>query len=356
MQSFAEKCSTVTAAKLPAKGPLVKKRPVSTLFGALQNLGLFALAGRTRYRRRSLLILCYHGVSLADEHDWRPDLYISPAHLRQHLKCLHDARASVLPLDEALSRLRAGSLPPKSVTITFDDGFYDFSQQALPLLVEFGFPSTVYLTTHYSNYRLPIHQLMLDYVFWKSRRKAVLVPQYGISTPQQISDPDTRLEAAQQVSKWMSNQMLDTKGRDEVVRGIAQKFEIDYEAFLQSRLLQIMSPVEVRCVARYGVDIQLHTHRHRMPSDRTLFKKEIDDNRRQILEYVGKNPVHFCYPSGRCSGLYANWLAEFGVRSATTCMQGLARATSDPLLLPRVMDNSLVSDARFCAAVNGVVI
>src|ERR1041385_3619509 len=89
--------------------------------------------------RRRLLILCWHGISLNDEHFWSPGLYITPALFRRRLEILAEEKYNVLPLEEAVSRLQLGSLPPRAVAITFDDGFHDFRHHAAPILAEFGF-------------------------------------------------------------------------------------------------------------------------------------------------------------------------------------------------------------------------
>ncbi len=132
----------------------------------LRSTGMFAAAARVR-RKNTLVILCYHGISLRDEHEWEGGLYITPGRFRQALQWLRDWDANVLPLQEGLARLRADSLPPRSVVITFDDGFYDFYRHAWPLLSEFGYPSTLYLTTYHTLYRLPIFNLAVNYMLWK---------------------------------------------------------------------------------------------------------------------------------------------------------------------------------------------
>jgi len=111
--------------------------------GVLRSSGVVTLVPNSRWRQERLLILCYHGISLEDEHLWRPRLYVEPQKMEQRLECLKKGKFSILPLGEALQQLRSGSLPPRSVALTFDDGTYDFFRQAYPLLRSYGFPATV---------------------------------------------------------------------------------------------------------------------------------------------------------------------------------------------------------------------
>lgn len=334
----------------------LKRRLITTAFDTMNALGAFSLAGRMSRRRQSLLILCYHGISLVDEHEWNPLLYISVERFRQRLAVLRAGAANVLPLGEALHRLKDGSLPPLSVAITFDDGFYDFSKHAVPLLKEFGFPSTLYLTTYYVKYPLPVYNLMLDYVLWKSGQPSLVFPDLGIAAPLAIRGEEARRRAVGLIRDNMENHGLDTVAKDQAVGAIADQVKVDYAALKQSRILQLMRPAEVKEVSASGIDLQLHTHRHRTPEDRSLVFKEIDENRALIREFSGKDPVHFCYPSGRYTPELMQWLREYGVASATTCKHALANRASDPMELPRLLDDSVLDQSRFSGALNGFIV
>ena len=112
---------------------------------------------------------------------------------------------------------------------------------------------------------------------------------------------------------------LSAEEKDELIIRLADAVGVDHGAILRKRILHIMTPQEVATVAADGMDIQLHTHRHRTPSDRTLFLREIHDNRQRIDAMTGSLPTHFCYPSGVYEEALLPWLTEAGVESATTC-------------------------------------
>jgi len=129
---------------------------------------------------------------------------------------------------------------------------------------------------------------------------------------------------------------------------------VDIGSMRKNRVLHLMTPAEMRRVASAGVDLQLHTHRHRLPMNRELFLAEIADNRRFLADIGQPSTDHFCYPSGAYDAAFLPWLTEAGVRAATTCDPGLATRTSQPLLLPRIIDSSSLSDVEFEGWLYGV--
>jgi peptidoglycan/xylan/chitin deacetylase (PgdA/CDA1 family) len=341
---------------VPSPHARLRKKLSSAALKTLRLIGAFDVAGASPRRRSSLLILCYHGISLADEHRWWPHLYITPEQFRQRLRFLYRSGASVLPLEEAVARLRMGSLPPRSVVITFDDGFVDYLEHAVPALQEYNFPCTLYLTTHYSDYRLPIVNLSLDYVLWKSRKSTASFPKFGIHERLPLISFEQRQAAVKRLLGYAAERGMNTLDKDELARELAHDLSVDYEQIINQRILQIMSPAEVSKTARGGIDIQLHTHRHRVPKDRLLFKREIEDNRRRIIDLTGRTPVHFCYPSGEYVPQFFEWLEQCSVQSATTCEMGLVDRESRAMQMPRVLDDSGMNILRFESVVSGLFV
>jgi len=311
--------------------------------------GLMSLARDSGWRGRRLLILAYHGVSASDEHEWDGSLYIPPTLLRSRFSALRDGNYRVLPLDEALRRLYDRTLPPRAVAVTFDDGAADFYSQARPLLEEFGYPATVYLTTYYSQYQRPVFNTMMRYVLWKGQGSPLdvsgLLESGGTIS---LREPSQRETVFQALLRTCVDRRLSGGDKDAIITTIAGRLGVDYEEIIRRRTLYIMSPEEVSSLPGDLIDVQLHTHRHRVPLERASFAREIDDNRAAIASMTGgKQAVHFCYPSGVTHSSFEGWLSELGVVSATTTLSGIASPQSPRLMLPRLVDTVNLSPIEF---------
>jgi peptidoglycan/xylan/chitin deacetylase (PgdA/CDA1 family) len=285
---------------------------------------------------------------MEDENQWRPYLYIDLQTLERRLQILRDGGYTVLPLEEALKRLFEKTLPPHSVVLTFDDGTYDFYKLAYPLLKSFGFPVTVYLTTYYSDHQHPTFGPMVSYLLWKTRYLGmVTLDEFGINLPLDLRSETARQAAEKQIIESADNLNITGDEKDHIACRLAQRLGIDYQDMCRKRILHLMNEQEVRQLASEGVDFQLHTHRHWAPRSEDLFLREIRENRVRIMSATGRPGRHFCYPSGEYRPEFCSWLSREDVISATTCDTGIADASSNPLLLPRLVDTSGRTDLEF---------
>lgn len=326
-----------------------------SLLRSSEMLGLSASVAGSAWRRNRLLILAYHGIAQDDEHLWSPGLYMSPAFFRARLQAIKEAGCQVLALSEALEKLYAGELPPRSVALTFDDGTSDFYTHAYPILRSFGYPTTIYLTTYYCDYYKPVFPVACSYLLWKRRDARLdLKAVTGNDLRFELTTEAARAAALKEVLDFADRQKLTGQEKDELSTRLARALGWEYELLAAKRLIHLLSPAQVRELAASGVDIQLHTHRHRNPTDRDLFAREIEDNRRRITALTGVRAEHLCYPGGVFYSSYLDWLPEMGVRSATTCIPGLASAKSHPMLLPRLVDTSLLSLTEFKGWLDGI--
>lgn len=91
--------------------------------------------------RDGLVVLIYHRVGGGTNSAVDLDVPTFRSQM-QHLAEAH----TVLPLDEAVAALAAGR-QPRGLVLTFDDGADDYCEHAVPVMVELGLPSTLYLVT-----------------------------------------------------------------------------------------------------------------------------------------------------------------------------------------------------------------
>ena len=315
---------------------------------ALKAAGAFGVVRESRWRDRRLLILCYHGVSLADEHEQDPTLYVRPSLFAARCELLRRDGYTVVPLGEGLERLEAGTLPPRSLCLTFDDGMYNFGAAALPVLQRFGYPATVYLSTYHCIHDEPVFHPLCSYLLRRARGRVVDArSSLGMDHVWDLRTYAGMLHAFRMVQRVVERLSLGRVEKTAFARRIAAALGVEFEPLMAQRMFHLLRPDEVTRLARRGVEFELHTHRHRSPLDRDLFLREISDNRSHMAGMLDRAPKHFCYPSGYWRPEFLPWLKEAGVRSATTGEPGIAEPSAHPLLLPRVMDSEGVSTIEF---------
>ena len=88
-------------------------------------------------------ILMYHSLD-----DSGSVVSMAPRAFQEQVACIHDLGLQGLSLRGAVShRVATGEWPPRSVVLTFDDGFANFIDCALPVLDRYGFTATVFIVT-----------------------------------------------------------------------------------------------------------------------------------------------------------------------------------------------------------------
>jgi len=95
-----------------------------------------------------LSILIYHRVLPGPDplNNWDP----TAAEFESQIRAL-SRFFTPLALGEAVERLRKGTLPAHAACVTFDDGYRDNVDVALPILRRHGVPATFFIATGYLN-------------------------------------------------------------------------------------------------------------------------------------------------------------------------------------------------------------
>jgi len=308
--------------------PLVKR--------ALFHSGLLSLARMARTRVRGL-ILRYHALTDGerDVSYAAPDICL-PARAFELQMAFVRKHYRVLTLDEVAAALaRGGELPPRSLAITFDDGYADNHRLARPILARLGLPATVYVATAAADGQ--------D-VFWVSAVRALALaaraPELVVPGMAPITLPASGSRDAAIKALTRALVELPAAGRTERMHAVATAAGIDLERLLAGTM---MTWAQVKDLASAGWTIGAHTVNHQNVAvvDPAVAETEIMRSRDAIADAAGTSVCHFCYPNtgGRhryFSPQVVEILRRNGFRSATTSVPGALKPGADPFLLPRL--------------------
>ncbi|HSQ61195.1 MAG TPA: polysaccharide deacetylase family protein [Acidobacteriota bacterium] len=243
-------------------------------------------------------------------------------HLARHFR--------VLPLEELRRRAEERSVPPRAIAVTFDDGYADNHEFALPILARLGLPATVFVVTGCVGTGVaPWHDRVLR-AFERTPLREALLPWSDelVAFP---TEPDRRAAAFRTLA------FLKPMAEEERLAAVSRlddTLEIPEEARGFGGLM--LDWDQVRGLHRRGVAIGSHTVTHpilsRVAPDR--IRSELVDSKRAIEEAVGEPATLFAYPNGRPEDYTAEVVAALdcaGYRVAVTTSFGTNEPGDDPL-------------------------
>ena len=238
---------------------------------------------------------------------------------------------NVLPLAEAVGRLRQGRLPVRAACVTFDDGYANNATVALPILLRHKVAATFFIATAFLDGGRMFNDTVIETVRGAHGAEldgsAVGLNQLSIAT-----DADRRqaIESVLKAVKYLPQQ--EREQRVEALHAAAG-------GSLPSDLM--MTAEQVRHLQRNGMEIGAHTATHPILSrlDADSARSEIVAGRRRLEELTGAAVRLFAYPNGRPGVDYGRdhvvIARELGFEAAVSTASGVATARSDPFQLPR---------------------
>lgn len=290
-------------------------------------LGMLSPAGA----RARLSILIFHRV-LPERDPLQPD---EPDQHRFDEVCGWIRRwFNVLPLDQASRRLREGSLPARSLCITFDDGYADNQGVALPVLQKHGLPATFFVASGYLDGGRMWNDTLIEAVR-RCRTPVLRVDGLGLGIADEWAVDTAQAKRAAIGALIGACKYRDPAQRSETVACIAQRSG----AAMPDDLM--MSRAQVRALADAGMQVGAHTVHHPIMAriDDGQARLELQQNRAELEEIVGRPVTLLAYPNGRPGRDYTRrdveLAREAGFACAVSTAAGAAHAGSDPLQLPR---------------------
>lgn len=236
---------------------------------------------------------------------------------------------NVLPLDEAVRRLGQGSLPPRALAITFDDGYLDNLEIAAPILRRHGLCATFFIATGFLDGGRMWNDTVIEAV--RRCRKAVLdLGELGCYT---LGDAGSRRQTIETLIDRIK--YLDHGERLLAVEQVARSAD----AHLPDNLM--LGSTQVLQLQSAGMQIGAHTVSHPILArlDEGAARREIDDSRRKLRQITGQDVTLFAYPNGRpgedFSADSVRIVRELGFAGAVTTGWGAAHRGTNPFEVPR---------------------
>lgn len=295
-----------------------------------------------RWRRPgALVVLMYHRVLPQDSPARRteqPGMYVSPETFDLHLTELQ-RRFELVHLEEWLQRAKRGAtLPRLACAITFDDGWRDNYEFALPVLVRHAAPATIFLVSSY---------IGTAYRFWPNRLMTLL--RKSFAEPGSVTFPESLSRIVSPVlAAAASREELRAEDIDAVVQRAKDWDEEEIRGLVETAAGscgdhgdagEILDREQVTKMGATGlVRFGSHTATHFRMGGRVspqVLQREIVGSRKALQDLSGQAIELFCYPNGETSP-EANDLVRRHYLGAVTTRTGWHDSSGDPYLIRRI--------------------
>lgn len=283
-----------------------------------------------------VLVFRYHSVGDPEAvgHYLDPGLSLTPRRFAEQMDLIARNFQVISPaeLPQTLEK-EAGSR--KTALITFDDGYRDNHDQALPLLRAAGLPATFFVTSQPlgSGRGLWISEL------WR------LIPRLppgptGLSAPAPSEipvDPESRIPLRRSLTAWMSS--LPAPAREQALDTLAELAQVPRGEGLEK---SFMTPEHLRSLCAQGMTVGAHTrsHPHLDRLDPVFHEEEVAGAKSDLEKILGSQVTCMAYPNpggGGAIGPKARESVEAaGFRIAFTSLPGAAGRDTDLLRFPRL--------------------
>jgi peptidoglycan/xylan/chitin deacetylase (PgdA/CDA1 family) len=282
------------------------------------------------------LILVYHRVATPTVDPW--NMAVSPAHFDEHLQVLNEF-AVPMPLSQVIVESTRGSMPKRSVIVTFDDGYADNLLAAAPSLIRRGIPATVFVCSGYvGDGRM---------FWWDDLVRILLVPE---QLPDELdlggesfrSAP--RLEFLRVIHKVLQPMRpLERAVQLEAVArwagATAMERSEDERALDAGELAQL--------AASRDLEIGCHTVTHPLLTALSYSEQqmEIADAKRDLERLTGRAVTTFAYPFGVHDETTRALVRDAGFAAACSVEAGAVEPDADRFQLPRLTVNDCDGEA-----------
>jgi peptidoglycan/xylan/chitin deacetylase (PgdA/CDA1 family) len=281
------------------------------------------------------LILGYHRIERLTHDEY--EVCVTPQHFAEQMEIL-SKHAHPVSLRELVQDLKEGSVRPRSVAVTFDDGYAENLYQARPILEKYAIPAMIFVCTGYSGKEFWWDELVRLVASSEAELDALCLEAGG--TRFVWSQPKGSLTAALNVRRVFHQRLYRFL--------LTLDVEEQYHAMSTIRSWSGVSSIEtleramtheelIRIVDHELIEIGAHTRHHPLlPQLRPERQRDEIISSKQDLEGLLNRQVDgFAYPNGGATDDTKRIVREAGFAFACTSLQDVVRPAHDLYALTR---------------------
>jgi peptidoglycan/xylan/chitin deacetylase (PgdA/CDA1 family) len=307
-----------------------------------------------RIRQQKAAILMYHQVCERKTDPW--ELAVHPDHFGEQLNYLKK-NFTVVSMEVLAKKLADNSVQPRTIGITFDDGFRDNYTNAAPLLDWHDLPATFYVaTTGLQDQKIYWWDELQDIVFHTETLPPVFAMEINNESVRYEFKRDHVLhqKLMNQIRAWNYNLPIPNE-RIALYMLLWQRIRpLAYT--LQNKVLSeikgwagkrrddsaqgtTMSVHEMQMLSQNPLfSIGAHSVHHAMLAEQNDRDQafEVQECKRQLENWLGKPVDGFAYPYGNYNNVTQTIIKEAGFKYAVSTESKLVTPQDDQYALPRV--------------------
>jgi len=280
----------------------------------------------------TLRTFLFHRVSPQRDKLWNP---ITPQLFDRILKYL-DSNFEIVPLEQTLLGTYKPVAKKELCAITFDDGYKDYIDHALPILHKYKAPSSMYVVTDCVEKNLPPWTYLINHLFINTSHLALDLQSKALPPQLQKTkwkNQEERIAFARKLSPFLKQ--LNNHERTLIYNQILKDLDdVDYPEDM------MMNWKEIEEISRENCEIGSHSVSHPLLTkkiDHDSLKKEIYDSGKKIEKVIGKFPLAFSYPFGNYNKAIEKMTQEAGYRLGIAVNNTFCKIPSfNPYEVPRI--------------------
>lgn len=296
-------------------------------------------------------IFMLHHVRPARDDMFQPNrhLEITPNFLREVLAHVRSLGVDIVSMDEAHRRMHERDFSRRFACFTFDDGYRDNRDHALPVMREYKAPFTVYVASDFAEGTGRLWWVALERVIAKARTIEII--RDGAAVRLEAGDTAAKQRAFAQVHDWLRTLRDDTEVQ-RAVSDLCARHGVDDAAIARELCMSWneLKPFAGDPLVTIGAHTISHCNLARESDINAACEMRI--SRERIENKLQKSARHFAYPYGDRTAAAAREFSmarEFGFSTAVTTRPGMlfAENAEHPTALPRISLNGNYQSARF---------